>query len=145
MDPIACAETSPTPDVTVAPFASVPEETVVPMLVQSLARWDPASQAWRRRPDGRARGRRAAIFAATLVLTAAASYEMYRVLSVVAVTRLQLLLLIIFTMNFAWIALPCVSALAGFLALWRGRSVSGLTIPPLQPLPVLTTRFRRLS
>ena len=29
---------------------------------------------------------------------------------------------------------------SGFACLWRGRSVSGLSLPPLHPLPALTTR-----
>jgi membrane glycosyltransferase len=82
--------------------------------------------------------RRLCVFIATLLLTAAASYEMYRVLSVVGVTDLQIALLIVFTLNFVWIALPCVSGLAGFFALWRGPAVSGLTIP--LESPTLRTR-----
>jgi membrane glycosyltransferase len=48
-------------------------------------------------------------------------------------------LLVVFTVNFVWIALPFVNRLVGFLALWRGLGVSGITIPPLQSSP-LTTR-----
>jgi membrane glycosyltransferase len=64
---------------------------------------------------------------------------MYRVLSVVALTNLQLLLLVVFSITFLWIALSFVSGWAGFFALWRGRAVSGLTLPSLPP-PTPTTR-----
>ena len=84
--------------------------------------------------------RRLVIFSATLTLTALASYEMYRVLSVIAMTPLQLVLLVVFTLNFVWIALPFVSGLAGFIILWCGRSGSGLTMAPLAAVPPLTTR-----
>ena len=50
-----------------------------------------------------------------LALTAGASYEMYRVLTVHSMTTLQLAFLVLFT-TFVWIALPCVCGLAGLLA-----------------------------
>jgi membrane glycosyltransferase len=117
----------------------VPDEVPLPMPVQDLARWDAANRAWRRQGDNTARRRRMAVFTATVALTAAASYEMYRVLSVVALTHLQLVLLLVFTITFLWIALSFVSGWAGFFALWRGRAVSGLTLPSLPP-PPLTSR-----
>jgi membrane glycosyltransferase len=65
---------------------------------------------------------------------------MYQVLNVTSMTSLQVALLGVFVVTFIWIALPFVSGIAGMLALWRGRSVSGLTIPPAHPTPALTTR-----
>ncbi len=121
-------------------FQPVPEETAVPMPMQDLHRWDRASQVWQTRPPRTARLRRALVFTATLALTAAASYEMYRVLSVHRMTPLQVALLLVFTITFVWIALPCVCGLAGLIALWRGRSVSGMPLPPQHPTPTLTTR-----
>jgi len=110
------------------------------MPMQDLHRWDRASQVWQTRPPRTARLRRALVFTATLALTAAASYEMYRVLSVHRMTPLQVALLLVFTITFVWIALPCVCGLAGLIALWRGRSVSGMPLPPQHPTPTLTTR-----
>ena len=121
-------------------FRSVPEETAVHMPMQDLHRWDRASQVWQIRPPRTARLRRALVFTATLALTAAASYEMYWVLSVHRMTPLQVALLLVFTITFVWIALPCVCGLAGLIALWRGRSVSGMPLPPRHPTPALTTR-----
>jgi membrane glycosyltransferase len=77
---------------------------------------------------------------ATFVITAAASSEMYNVMNVRGLTVLQVALLVAFTLNFVWIALPFVSGVAGFAVLLRGRSASGLVIPPSQPTPMLTTR-----
>jgi len=110
------------------------------MPVQQVHQWDPTARMWPALPQGRARWRRTVVLACVLALTAAASYEMYRVLTVHSMTMLQLAFLVLFTLTFVWIALPCVCGLAGFLALWRGRSVSGLPLPPLHPLPTLTTR-----
>jgi membrane glycosyltransferase len=55
-------------------------------------------------------------------------------------TVLQVALLVVFTINFVWIALPFVNGLIGFLALWGGRGVSGITLPPLPQGFALTTR-----
>ena len=91
-----------------------------------------------RAPRGGER-RRIVVLTCVLALTAVASYEMYRVLTVHSMTTLQLAFLVLFTLTFVWIALPCVCGLAGLLALWRGRSVSGLSLPPCIPSH-LTTR-----
>jgi membrane glycosyltransferase len=110
------------------------------MPIQDLERWDTSSRVWHDKDRSEARLRRTIVFTATLALTAAASYEMYQVLNVRSMTMLQVALLVVFTLNFVWIALPFVSGLVGFLALWRGRGVSGITIPPLQQLSPLATR-----
>jgi membrane glycosyltransferase len=119
---------------------AVPDEIATPMPMQDLKRWQAANQAGRATRPRPARVRRAMVFAATLALTAAASYEMYRVLNVTGMTTLQIALLIVFSITFGWIALPFVGGFVGLIALWRGRSASGLSIPPLRPTPVLTTR-----
>src|SRR6266581_9195965 len=126
-------------DVTESIFQPVPDETVIHMPAQNLAGWNTSSQA-RHDQDSAARRRRTIIFAATLALTAAASYEMYQVLNVGRMTMLQVALLVVFTVNFVWIALPFVNGLIGFLALWGGRGVSGITLPSLQQGSPLTTR-----
>jgi membrane glycosyltransferase len=110
------------------------------MPVQDLQYWQRTSRVWPATWHWAASCRRLVIFTATILLTGLASYEMYRVLNVIGMTALQLVLLVVFTVNFIWIALPFVSGLAGFIVLWRRRSGSGLTLPPLAALPPLTTR-----
>jgi membrane glycosyltransferase len=131
----------PTPQETTGPlFRPVPEETAAHMPAQDLERWQTSSRVWHDQDCASARRRRTLVFAATLALTAAAGYEMYQVLNVGRMTVLQIALLVVFTVNFIWIALPCVNGLIGFLALWSGRSVSGITLPALHQGLSLTTR-----
>jgi membrane glycosyltransferase len=120
-------------------FRPVPDEAATLMPVQDLERWEASSRVWDDHDRSAARRRRTIVFTTTLALTAAASFEMYQVLTTSRMTGLQVALLVVFTVNFVWIALPFVNGLLGFLALWRGRGVSGITIPPLQASP-LTTR-----
>jgi membrane glycosyltransferase len=94
---------------------------------------------WQDPDRSRARRRRIIVFTATLALTGAASSEMYQVLSTGRMTALQVALLVVFTLNFVWIALPFVNGLIGFVALWVGRGLSGITVPS-PPLSPLTTR-----
>lgn len=139
MDSITPSTTSVRPEVTAALARPVPEERFTPMPQQDLWHWKATNRARYPQRDWVACGRRLMILAATLALTAVASYEMYGVLSVVRMTHLQLALLVVFTTSFVWIALPFVSGLAGCIALWRGRSVSGVTLPQMHPQPTLTT------
>jgi membrane glycosyltransferase len=120
-------------------FRSVPDETVTRMPIQDLERWEAGSRAWPDRDRLQPRLRRTLVFSVTLALTAAASSEMYQVLTTSRVTGLQVALLVAFTVNFVWIALPCVNGLVGLLLLWRGRGVSGITTPSLA-VPPLATR-----
>src|SRR5215510_14643278 len=126
-------------DMTGPTFRPVPDETGTHMPAQDLAGWHTSSHA-RSDQDRAAARRRTIVFAATLALTAAAGYEMYQVLNVGRMTVLQVALLVVFTVNFVWIALPFVNGLIGFLALWGGRDVSGITSPSLQHGAPLTTR-----
>src|SRR5262249_21351632 len=121
-------------------FQPVPDETATPMPAQDLAGWQTSSQARYDQDRADARRRRTIVFAATLALTAAAGYEMYQVLNVGRMTVLQVALLIVFTVNFVWIALPFVNGLIGFLVLWGSRGISGITLPSLQQGAALTTR-----
>ena len=131
---------TPTKEATTEPiFRPVPDETVTSMPVQDLERWDTSSRVWHDKDRSEARLRRTLVFTATLALTGAASSEMYRVLSTSTMTALQVALLVVFTVTFVWIALPFVNGLIGFVARWRGRGVSGLTMPSLPGAP-LTTR-----
>jgi membrane glycosyltransferase len=131
--------TTPTEEAPGPTFRPVPDETATLMPVQDLERWEASSRARDDKDRSAARRRRTLVFTATLALTAVASFEMYQVLTTNRMTGLQVALLVVFTVNFVWIALPFVNGLVGFLALWRGRGVSGITIPPLHACS-LTTR-----
>jgi membrane glycosyltransferase len=139
MDPLAHVELSSAPDVQTSVFRAVPDEVHTPIPVQDLKHWVPTSRNRQMQPRRAVQIRRAAIFSAALGLTALASYEMYRVLSVRGMTALQIALLVVFTFNFVWIAFPFVSGFVGFLVACFSRTVSGVTIPPLQPTPMLQT------
>jgi membrane glycosyltransferase len=121
-------------------FRPAPDETVTPIPVQDLARWDSSSRVSQDHERSQARLRRTVVFTATLAFTAVASCEMYQVLNVGRMTMLQVALLVAFTINFVWIALPCVNALIGFLARWRGRGIGSISLPPLAQDISLTTR-----
>jgi membrane glycosyltransferase len=140
MDSLGHFAPSATEEARSTAFQPVPDEIVTPMPVQDLKHWEPAHRPSPSKPPWTAMARRIAVFTATLALTAVASYEMYHVLNVIGMTTLQIALLIIFIINFIWIALPFVSGLAGLITLWHSHSVSGLSIPPLQPPTRLTTR-----
>jgi membrane glycosyltransferase len=81
---------------------------------------------------------RAALFAGTLVLTAAFGYELYGVLGLEQLTPIQLLFLVLSTIAFGWIALGSLSAVLGFLPLFAGEKVDTIDLPP--PDGALTTR-----
>jgi membrane glycosyltransferase len=83
--------------------------------------------------------RRAYIFLGTAAMTAAGCYEMYEVVQVGGVTVLEWLVLGLFVLLFAWIALSFMSSLAGFaVLLFRARDPIG--IDPASPLPSLGSR-----
>ncbi|AOO82432.1 glucans biosynthesis glucosyltransferase MdoH [Bosea vaviloviae] len=60
------------------------------------------------------------VFGGGMVLTAYGAWEMYNVVSVSRTTSLQYVLLVLFTVNFSWIALAFTSALLGFFGLLVG-------------------------
>src|SRR5262245_10968561 len=130
MDPLTHHGQAAQPATTAFPVSAVPDEAPVPMPVQDFAHWAPAQRVWPEHASRTARWRRTLVLTMTLFLTAVASYEMYRVLSVHSMTALQVALLVVFTITFVWIALPFVCGLAGVIALWRAHSVSGLALPP---------------
>ena len=92
----------------------LPAEAPLAMPVQSLR-------------DGRARrglrfagldrGARAFVFGTALALSALAAYEMYLVLAVGGLTTLEAVILVLFVILFAWIALSFASTLGGVIAL----------------------------
>lgn len=73
--------------------------------------------------------RRIAVFGATGLSTIAAARAMHVVLSSQGLTELDVALLLLFTVNFAWIAVSFWSAVAGFLVLLFGRRTAGLVFP----------------
>jgi membrane glycosyltransferase len=67
---------------------------------------------------------RLAVFGGALALTAYGAREMYYVVSISGTTFLQYALLVLFTINFSWIALAFTSGIVGFFALLSGRTKS---------------------
>ncbi|MBR3190091.1 MAG: glucans biosynthesis glucosyltransferase MdoH, partial [Bosea sp.] len=89
------------------------------MPVQSFRSWNAsegrkraAPQAWRTPWLARI-----FVFGGAWALTAYGAWEMYHVVSVSRTTFLQYVLLVLFTVNFSWIALAFTSAILGFCAL----------------------------
>ncbi|MDQ4135735.1 MAG: glucans biosynthesis glucosyltransferase MdoH, partial [Pseudomonadota bacterium] len=122
--------TDPTVAALQRPEAAMPPESHLDMPTQSLRRW---SRSGERRLVAPHLYRtpwlaRLFVFGGALALTAYGAYEMYQVVSVSRTTILQWLLLLLFTLNFSWIALAFTSALLGFAVLLRGPHAS-------EPLP----------
>ena len=98
------------------PEPAMPPESRLDMPTQSLRRWSRSEE----RPLSAPRLARTPwlarlfVFGGALALTAYGAYEMYQVVSVSRTTILQWLLLLLFTLNFSWIALAFTSALLGF-------------------------------
>src|SRR5437588_8198610 len=115
----------------------LPPEAPLAMPVQSLrdgARAAPVQFAARSIP-----ARRAFVFGTALLLSVVAAYEMYLVLAVGGLTTLEGVILVLFVILFAWIALSFASMLGGVIALATGRTQS-LDIDTNAPLPSVETR-----
>lgn len=83
--------------------------------------------------------RRLAVFGGAIAMTVVAAYEMYQVLAVGGLTLLEMMVLGLFVLLFAWIALSFVSTVAGFFGELIGRNTT-LDIDPIGPLPALSAR-----
>ncbi len=101
------------------PVEATPHESRLEMPVQSFRSWKAsegrkpaAPQAWRTPWLARV-----FVFGGAWALTAYGAFEMYHVVSVSRTTFLQYVLLVLFTVNFSWIALAFTSAILGFFAL----------------------------
>jgi membrane glycosyltransferase len=112
-----------------APHAepATPPESRMTMPVQSFRAWKPSE---RRKPAAPQLWttpwlKRFFVFGGGLALTAYGAWEMYNVVSVSRTTSLQYALLVLFTINFSWIALAFTSALLGFAGILFGRGLSG--------------------
>jgi membrane glycosyltransferase len=106
---------------TARPRPALPAEQQMPMPVQSFERFDRKSRYQRQRPDVRQPTLlpRLFVFGGGLALTAYGAWQMYRVVEVGGITLLEWALLVLFLVNFSWIALAFSSGLLGFLSLLR--------------------------
>jgi membrane glycosyltransferase len=84
-------------------------------------------------------GRRFFVFGLTAALTLFAAYEMYLVLAVGGLTALEAVILVLFVILFAWLALSISSTLGGLIALVTGE-IKPLDLEADSPLPQLATR-----
>jgi membrane glycosyltransferase len=116
----------------------LPPESPMPMSRQPLHDFQRRADDTKAAPASMAL-RRAVIFAGTAVMTMAGCYEMYDVLKVGGVTILEWMVLILFVLLFAWIALSFMSALAGFAVLLFGTR-DPLGIDADAPLPAIDSR-----
>jgi len=87
-------------------------------------------------PPDIAAGRRAlftriTVFASSLFVTAAFAYELYLVLSVVALTPVQIVFLVLCTLAFGWMTFGSMSAAMGFLPLFAGETADTIALPEL--------------
>jgi len=124
--PEAAARTIP--DTAIAAKApATPPENRLTMPVQSFRSWESSE---RRKPAAPAQWttpwlKRLFVFGGALLLTGYGAWEMYNVVSVSSTTSLQYALLVLFTVNFSWIALAFTSALLGFFGLLFGKGLTG--------------------
>jgi membrane glycosyltransferase len=112
-----------------APEPAMPAESPLAMPTQHLWRWSPQEERAFVAPQlyRTPWAARTFVFGGAAALTAWGAYEMYEVVSVSRTTILQYLLLLLFTVNFSWIALAFTSALLGLFALLRRPAA----LPPL--------------
>ena len=116
---------------------ALPERSPLPMPQQSLR--ESARRAGPRTGPRSVPLRRLFVFGASIAATAGAAYEMYQVLQVGGLTAPEAVVLALFVVLFAWIALSFVTALVGFVAALAGPDRS-LGIDAAQPLPGLASR-----
>ncbi len=126
MDVVTAARaTAPTQDELDDPIArepATPPENRLVMPVQSFRRWNASD---RRKPAAPRDWKtpwlkRLFVFGGALLLTAYGAREMYNVVSVSRTTMLQYALLVLFTINFSWIALAFTSSVLGFFGILFG-------------------------
>ena len=93
---------------------AMPPEAPLAMPVQSLEAWNRRDGHRPLAPERRPWGARAFVFGAAALLTAYGAWQMYEVVSVSGgTTSLQYVLLVLFTLNFSWIALAFSGAILG--------------------------------
>jgi membrane glycosyltransferase len=119
-----------------APASYLPPESPLEMPVQSLN--GAAAVAHRPASVARVFGRRVFVFATALAMSMIAAHEMYLVLAVGGLTTLEAVILGLFVILFAWIALSFASTLGGVIALLT-RQTKPLDIDAAAPLPDIAT------
>jgi len=115
----------------------LPAESPLPMATQQLRSFEGSETHGHVAPSTALR--RVCIFAGTAAMTAGGCYEMYEVLQVGGVTILEWMVLGLFVLLFAWIALSFTSSVAGFLVLLF-RVKDPLGIDPAAPLPPIGSK-----
>jgi membrane glycosyltransferase len=105
-----------------APFAT-PPEAPLPTPAQSFSRFDRSTRHKPTRPslDLTTIAARLFVFGGGAALTAYGVNEMYGVINVGTITTLKWALLVLFAINFSWIALAFTGAIVGFLQLLFAR------------------------
>ncbi len=116
----------------------LPDEAPMPMPPQSLAAAPQRPARPRTSPRGLA-GRRLLVIGGAALLTLAAAREMYFVLNGAGPSVLGIVVLALFVVLFAWIALAFTSALAGFVSLLSHGGM-GLGLRRSGALPALASR-----
>jgi membrane glycosyltransferase len=116
--------------------AYLPAEAPLAMPVQSLEDGQLAPAALQPRSIV---ARRVFVFGAALGLSALAAWQMYLVLAVGGLTVLEAVILALFVILFAWIALSFASLAGGVFALLTGR-MQAIEIDTTRPLPAIETR-----
>ncbi|MFZ5931128.1 MAG: glucans biosynthesis glucosyltransferase MdoH [Pseudomonadota bacterium] len=98
----------------------MPPEMPADMPAQSLRQWsDDNTRIFPAASRSQALYRRGILFAGTLTLTLWAAFGMYQVMAVNDLTNIQILIMVLFVPNFAWISFWFISALMGYLlVLW---------------------------
>ena len=112
---------------------SLPPRRPLAMPIQSLEK-DEMGQACVPFLDSRA-WRRTAVVGATLVSTLGASAVMARLLEPKGFSPADCAMLALFVLLFAWVAFAFVSAIAGFVLMWRARDLE-----PWRPQPIIFSR-----
>jgi membrane glycosyltransferase len=117
--------------------AYLPAEAPLAMPVQSL-RDGPGAPRTQLQPNSIV-ARRVFVFGTAFALSAVAAWQMYLVLAVGGLTALEGVILTLFVILFAWIALSFASLAGGIVALLTGRTQS-VDIDAAGPLPPIAVR-----
>jgi membrane glycosyltransferase len=119
-----------TPDSAVIDRLAMPPEAPLAMPVQSFEKWSRKDRYKWLDPDRSYTPwiPRTAVFGGGMLITAYGAWEMYQVIKVGGVTVLEWALLVLFLLNFSWIALAFSSGVVGFVSLMRKKR-SGLALP----------------
>lgn len=132
MDVVTAARTGAAAGSEASPYIAsedpaTPPESRLVMPVQSFRSWKASDRRKPTRPRDWTTPwlKRLFVFGGGMALTGYGAWEMYSVVSVSRTTSLQYALLVLFTVNFSWIALAFTSALLGFFGLLFGKGLTG--------------------